>query len=196
MIQSDASTDNAARRRRAVFLDRDGTLNVDRGYVYRREDFEWIPGAVESIRRLNESGLPVVVVTNQGGVGHGYYSEADVRALHRFMTAELAKSGARVDAWYYCPYHPDSRVEAYRRDDTCRKPNPGMIEAAAAEHGIDVAASYLVGDKVSDIEAGRRAGATTILVRTGYGREHERAAGADFAVDDISEAVEVILGLR
>lgn len=182
-------------RRPAVFLDRDGTINVDRGYVYLPEQFDFIPGAVEAIRRLNEVGALVVVVTNQGGVGHGLYTEADVRSLHEYMSTELERAGATVDAYYYCPQHPDAIVEEYRGDDACRKPNPGMIERAAAEHGIDVAASWMVGDKVSDIEAGRRAGARTVLVRTGYGAEHEPRANADVVEDDLAGAVELILGL-
>jgi len=179
---------------RAVFLDRDGTINVDRGYVYSRDQFEWIPGAVEAIRRLNEAGLLVVVVTNQGGVGHGFYTEADIRVLHRFMSAELERAGAAIDAYYYCPWHPDAVIDKYRGDDACRKPRPGMLLCAATDLGIDVAASWMVGDKVSDIEAGRRAGAHTILVRTGYGAEAEPRANAEQVADDLTGAVDLILG--
>jgi D-glycero-D-manno-heptose 1,7-bisphosphate phosphatase len=185
--------DHGSTARRAVFLDRDGTINVDRGYVYNREQFEWIPGAIEAIRRLKEAGALVVVVTNQGGIGHGLYTEADVRILHRFMSAELLRAGTGIDAYYYCPFHPDAIVETYRTNDDCRKPKPGMIRRAASELMIDVASSWLVGDKVSDIEAGRRAGARTVLVRTGYGADAEPFAHADLVADDLPGAVELIL---
>lgn len=182
-----------APNRAAVFLDRDGTLNEDRGYVYSRDQFVWIPGAVEAIRALNDAGLFVVVVTNQAGVGHGFYSETDVLMLHRFMENEMEPYGARVDAWYYCPFHPEGRVEEYRVDAACRKPRAGMLLDAAKAHALDLSKSWLVGDKVSDIEAGRRAQTRTVLVRTGYGAQHEPTANADHVVDSIVEASELIL---
>jgi len=158
--------------RRAVFLDRDGTLNVEKEYLYLIADFEFIPGAVEAVRLLNQAGFLVVVVTNQSGVARGYYTEEDVESLHRHIAAELQKTGARVDAWLYCPHHPDGRG-SYSLPCSCRKPLPGMLKEAAKRYGIDLDASVMIGDKLADISAGQAAGCGTILVRTGYGAEEE-----------------------
>lgn len=145
--------------RPALFLDRDGVLNEDPGYVYRWEDFVWIPGAREAIAAFNAAGWWVFVVTNQSGVGRGYYTEADVQKLHIQMSTDLAKAGARVDAFYYCPDHPDAANEIYRHPDPPgRKPNPGMLLQAIAEWPVDLARSLMVGDKDGDVEAGHRAG--------------------------------------
>lgn len=145
--------------RPALFLDRDGVLNEDPGYVYRWEDFVWIPGAREAIAAFNAAGWWVFVVTNQSGVGRGYYQEEDVRILHGRMAEALAENGARIDAFYYCPYHPEATVETYRHPDPPgRKPNPGMLLEAMADFPVDVARSIMVGDKDADVEAARRAG--------------------------------------
>jgi D-glycero-D-manno-heptose 1,7-bisphosphate phosphatase len=155
--------------RRAVFLDRDGTINVEKDYLWRVEDFEFIPGAPEAIRRLREAGYLVIVVTNQSGVARGYYTLADVEVLHRHLRQELKKSGAAVDGFYVCPHHPTEGVGEFRRDCGCRKGRPGMLLQAATEHGIDLADSYMIGDKEADVEAAERAGCTPLLVLTGYG---------------------------
>jgi len=145
--------------RPALFLDRDGVLNEDRGYVARWEDFAWIPGAREAVAAFNRAGWLVIVVTNQSGVGRGYYTEADMHALHARMGEELASVGAHIDAFYFCPHHPDAAQPVYRHPDPPdRKPNPGMILRALAEWPIDRDRSVLVGDKDSDIEAAARAG--------------------------------------
>lgn len=149
--------------RPAAFLDRDGVLNVDSGYVHRPDQFTWIPGAKVAIRRFNDLGYRVVVVTNQAGVAHGLYSERDIDALHAFMQAELNDEGAFIDAFYYCPYHPAAKVEAYRCHHNDRKPGPGMILAAVADLRIDVERSVLIGDKESDMEAARHAGVRGLL---------------------------------
>lgn len=175
--------------RPAVFLDRDGTLNEDRGYVGHRDQFAWIPGAREAIRRLNDAGLFVVIVTNQAGVARGFYSEDDVRRLHASMQADLAVAAARIDAFYYAPYHVDGVVQQYSMDHHDRKPGTGMFDRAIAEHGLDATRSYVVGDKESDILPGRALGMTTVLVRTGYGKEAEPGTTADYVVDRIVEAV-------
>lgn len=182
-------------RRRAVFLDRDGTLNDEVEYLHRIEDFHWIPGAIEAVHRLNDAGLLVILVTNQAGVAHGYYPEEDVGTVHQFMQLELIANGARIDAYYFSPYHPFGTVERYRLDSDCRKPGIGMLTRAASEWEIDLGASFLIGDKNSDVQAGIGAGVTTILVRTGYGREHETDTQADFVEDDITAAVDRILSL-
>lgn len=178
--------------KRAVFLDRDGTLNIEKEYLFRIEEFEFVPGAVEAIRLLNRAGLLVVVVTNQSGIARGYYGEADLRRLHRHVDALLAAEGARVDAWYHCPHHPDGR-EPYRQQCDCRKPLPGMLRLAAREHGIDLAASWMVGDKAADVAAGLAAGCRSLLVLTGYGvQERERVPGDVPCCTDILEAVRLI----
>lgn len=158
-------------RRQAVFVDRDGTLNVEKNYLYRIEDFEFIPGVPEAIRRLRQAGFLVIVVTNQSGVARGYFTLAEVDALHRHIQNELEKSGTRIDGFYVCPHHPTEGVGEFRRQCDCRKGEPGLLLRAAAEHGIDLAGSWMVGDKLADVEAGERAGCASLLVLTGYGSE-------------------------
>ena len=144
--------------RPAAFLDRDGVLNVDRGYAYRLDDLELVPGAAEGVCCLNTAGILVVVVTNQSGIGRGYYSEADMVSFNHYLCEQLLKEGAHVDAFYFCPYHPDAAIEAYRADHPDRKPRPGMIIRAFKDLHIDPDRSFLIGDKTSDIEAAKAAG--------------------------------------
>jgi D-glycero-D-manno-heptose 1,7-bisphosphate phosphatase len=174
----------------AVFLDRDGTLNFDKGYVHKWADWEWLPGAPEALVRLKEAGYKLVVVTNQAGVAKGYYSEDDVRELHRRVNLDLAGRGlSTLDAFYYCPHHPD-----YSGPCSCRKPAPGLITRAAAEENLDLARSFLVGDKLSDAVAGLAAGCRSILVRTGYGRGAEAGAPPGLPVaEDLARAAGLIL---
>ena len=146
------------RRRPAAFLDRDGTLNDDTGYVHRVADFHWLPGAIEGIRLLNEAGFYVFVVTNQAGVARGMYGEDDVKALHAWMQEQLRSQGAHIDDFRYCPYHPEGSVEAYRRIDSWRKPNPGMLLSLMENWPIDVAQSVMIGDKDIDAQTGLAAG--------------------------------------
>jgi D-glycero-D-manno-heptose 1,7-bisphosphate phosphatase len=155
------------RRRPAAFLDRDGVLNVDRHYVHRPEQVEWIPGAINCVRRLNDLGYRVVVVTNQAGVAHGYYGEDSVHALHAWMNDQLAAHGAFVDAFYHSPYHPEARVEKFRRTHVDRKPGPGMILRALSDLDIDKSRSFLIGDKESDIAAAHAAGLPGFLFTGG-----------------------------
>jgi D-glycero-D-manno-heptose 1,7-bisphosphate phosphatase len=146
-------------KRPAAFLDRDGVLNRDSGYVHAPEAFEWMPGAKQAIRLLNEAGHLVFVITNQSGVARGYFTEADVRALHDWMQSELNAAGARIDAFYFCPYYGEGSVQAYCVPDHAdRKPNPGMILAAAREWPVDLSQSFVIGDGERDLEAARRAG--------------------------------------
>jgi D-glycero-D-manno-heptose 1,7-bisphosphate phosphatase len=156
-----------AGRRRAAFLDRDGVLNVDRGYVGRIEQFEWIDGARAAIRRLNALGFLVFVVTNQSGVARGYFEEADVEALHAHMQAELAAIGARVDAFRYCPFLPGAPVARYDRESPLRKPAPGMLLELIERFAVERAGSFMVGDKASDMAAARAAAIEGLLFRGG-----------------------------
>lgn len=180
--------------RRAVFLDRDGTINVEKEYLHRPEDFEFIPGAPQAIRLLNDAGFCVVVVTNQSGVARGYYDEAAVERLHRYMDDELACFGARVDAYYFCPHHPGHGSGIYKRECACRKPLPGMLVQAAADLTIDLTESWIIGDKLADVEAGLRAGCRPLLVRTGYGADEEARLPREVPVhDDILAAAQAII---
>lgn len=157
--------DIAAEPRPAVFFDRDGVINVDKGYVFRKEDFEWMPGVIDKIKDYNDKGFYVFIVTNQSGVARGYYGEEDVRALHRWMNEELAGYGAHIDAFYYCPHHPDYGDTDYRMKCSCRKPQPGLILRAFSQWDVDKGNSFLIGDKESDIEAARAAGIRGVLFR-------------------------------
>lgn len=143
----------------AALLDRDGVLNIDIGYAHRPKDLAFTPGAIEAVRRLNAAGRLVLVVTNQAGVARGLYDEAAVEGFHQAMQAALREAGARIDAFYYCPFHPDATIERYRHPDhPDRKPNPGMILRALSDHRVAPNDAFLIGDRSSDIEAARRAG--------------------------------------
>jgi D-glycero-D-manno-heptose 1,7-bisphosphate phosphatase len=161
--------------RPAVFLDRDGTMIHEAGYLDRIEDLRWFPWTVDAIRLLNRAGFLVFVVTNQGGVGLGLYPESTVHAIHDAMTSTLARGGAQVDGWFYCPHHPEARIEALRIACECRKPKPGLVRQAAGAFAIDLPRSFVVGDKLSDVDLARGVGARGVLVRTGYGDEVVRA---------------------
>jgi D-glycero-D-manno-heptose 1,7-bisphosphate phosphatase len=155
--------------RAAVFLDRDGTLVDELGYLTDPDRVRLLPGAVEAVRALNEGGVPVFVITNQSGVARGLLTEERLAAIHARLAALLAKGGARVDAVYYCPHHPSEGSGPYRRECECRKPSPGMLRRAADEHGLDLARSFVVGDQPADVETARRAGAQAVTVLTGWG---------------------------
>lgn len=184
---SAARPEGAPESARAVFLDRDGVVNVDHGYVGRWQDFEFVPGAVDAMRRLHEAGWKLVVVTNQSGIARGYYSEADYEALTTRMKAELAAAGAPLAGVYHCPHHPKGSVAAYARDCDCRKPAPGLILRAQRELGLSLADSVMVGDKPSDAEAARAAGIGRVLLVAETGLA-EGAALADAVVSSLSDA--------
>ncbi len=178
--------------RPAVFLDRDGTIAEEVGYLNHLSRFRVFPFVAAAVRRFNEAGLPVVVITNQSGVGRGYFPESLVHAVHQQMKQQLAAGGARVDAIYYCPHTSAD-------DCNCRKPKTGMFDRAAQEHGIDLKRSFVVGDRYGDVQLARNASARSILVRTGYG-EGELAWHAakwpsqpDFVAQDLSDAADWIL---
>lgn len=167
-----------------ILLDRDGTLNVERNYLSDPEQLELFPGVIEALKRLRELGYGLVVVTNQSGVGRGYFTLEAVEQVHERLIALLAEGGASVDAIYICPHAPEETCD-------CRKPLPGMALRAQAEFGFDPKQSIVIGDKKADIDLGRAIGATTILVRTGWGQDAEKAGDAspDAILDDLPAAV-------
>ena len=178
--------------RPAVFLDRDGTIVREVGYLDSPSRMRLLPRAAQGLRRLNEAGFTVVVVTNQAGVARGMFTEHDVAHVHAALRQRLARRGAHLDAIYYCPHHPEASVPAYRMACRCRKPAPGMLLCAARELNLDLARSFAVGDGERDLLAGRRAGCATILVRTGYGAETETklrgAAAPHYVARDLLDA--------
>lgn len=179
--------------KRAVFIDRDGTLNEEKEYLFRTEDFAFIPNAPRAIQLLNEAGYLVIVVSNQSGVARGYYTEEDVHLLHRHIASLLEQVGARVDGWFYCPHHPSGRG-SYSLPCRCRKPLPGMLLEAAGRFNIDLESSIMIGDKLVDVEAGIAAGCRPILVRTGYGsKEEQRCPDGIEVYDDLLAAVESLI---
>lgn len=182
----------------AIFIDRDGTINQDIGYVSAPDELILYPYAAAAVRLVNQSGLRAIVITNQSGIARGYYTEATLAAIHARMLTELARADARIDAIYYCPHHPRIGDERYRQICTCRKPQPGMLVQAAREHEIDLTQAYVIGDKASDINLATNAGARGVLVLTGYGRETlERRdrwpCEPAIIADDLLDAVKQIL---
>lgn len=183
----------------AVFLDRDGTINEEVGYLSDLSRLRLIPGAGAAIRRLNQAGLKVVLVTNQSGVARGYFPESFVHDTHALLQTMLADEGARLDGIYYCPHHPTAGNSRHTVECDCRKPSTGLIDRAARELAIDVRNSFMVGDKWSDVELGQRAGARTVLVKTGFGVDDPGNArpphvdAPDFIAHTITGAVEWIL---
>lgn len=172
--------------RKAAFIDRDGVLNEERAFVHRIEDFVFLPGAVEALRLLKEAGYCLVVITNQSGIARGLYSEAEYLALTDHMRQRLATAGVELDAVEYCPHLPEAPVARYRIDCDCRKPQPGMLRRAIHALDIQPAASFLVGDRLSDVEAGRAAGLSRcFLVRSGNALSDEAVRAADAVCDDL-----------
>ncbi|MDQ1560460.1 MAG: D-glycero-D-manno-heptose 1,7-bisphosphate phosphatase, partial [Pyrinomonadaceae bacterium] len=188
-----------ASKRRAVFIDRDGTISEEVGYVNHPSRYRVFPYAAEAIKRLNEAGWLAVLVTNQAGVARGYFTEDVIGAVHTLLAQELERGGARLDAIYYCPHHPSVGEPPYRFDCDCRKPRPGLIRRAAADLDIDLATSWMVGDRYGDTELARNAGTRAALVLSGYGRgewEYQRAAWRhqpDLVAENLLEAVEKII---
>lgn len=153
--------------RPALFLDRDGVINIDKGYVSRVEDFEWIDGAVETIAAFNSRGWYVFIVTNQSGIARNYYSEADMHILHEWMQSELKTRGAHIDRIYHCPFHDEGENPAYRKASFDRKPSPGMLLQAMSDFPVKREQSFLIGDKETDISAAQAAGIAGFLFRGG-----------------------------
>lgn len=177
----------------AVFLDRDGVITQDPPhYAHRLDQLKLIDGSARAIRLLNAHNFHVIVISNQSGVARGYYQESDVKIFNDGMNHLLESAGAHIDAIYYCPHHPDSVIEGYKINCTCRKPKPGMILEGIQRYSIDIRNSFVVGDKWTDIEAGRAAGCKTVLVLTGHGKdEFQNIEGsADFIAVDLYDAVD------
>jgi D-glycero-D-manno-heptose 1,7-bisphosphate phosphatase len=181
----------------AVFLDRDGTLIEEVGYLDRVERVELYPWTIAAIRAFNLAGLRVVLVTNQSGVARGFFPEAVVQEVHRYLDDLLQAGGARIDAYYYCPHHPDGRLPEYTRRCDCRKPGRGMIDRAERELGVDPRRSFVVGDRWLDVALARTVGARGVLVRTGYGLTEEKrpleGVAPDAVVDNLIGAASWIL---
>jgi D-glycero-D-manno-heptose 1,7-bisphosphate phosphatase len=188
---------DSAQGRPAVFLDRDGTLIEERGYLDRLELLTLFPWTTDAIRLLNRAGLAVVVITNQSAIGRGLIDEALLAQVHAALDAQLAAGNAHIDRYYFCPHLADANVERYRLDCRCRKPGPGMIEQACREMGLDPARSVMVGDRWLDVGCGTAAGTRTILLRTGHGGREETQAPdghrADAILNNLMEATGWIL---
>lgn len=169
--------------KRFVLIDRDGTINVEKHYLSDPDQLELYPGIGPALKRLQEAGFGLAVITNQSGVARGYFDLARLEQIHDRLRALLAAEGVTVDGIYICPHGPDD-------DCTCRKPLPGMVQQAVAEHGFDPAQAFMIGDKEVDVELGQAVGATTFLVRTGHGKKADAAGSkADYVVDDLVAAV-------
>ena len=185
--------------KRAVFIDRDGTISEEVGYVNHVSRYRVLPFAAEAVRTLNEAGWLAILVTNQAGVARGYFEEEMIGRVHGLLADELEKGGARLDAVYYCPHHPSVGEPPYRFDCDCRKPRPGLIRRAAEELGIALQKSWMVGDRYSDTELARNAGTRAAFVLTGYGRgEYEHQSHAwkhrpDLVAENLLEAVKKIV---
>lgn len=181
---------------RAVFLDRDGVINEEPPhYAHRLDQLKMIARSATAVQLLNANEFIVIVVSNQAGIAHGYFREEDTIKFNRAIKEALAKENAYFNAIYYCPHHPAGEVELYRTDCECRKPRPGMLMKAQREFNIDFRQSFIVGDRLSDIEAGKRVGCKTIIVRTGYGLEElsNNHVECEYIANDLYDAVESIL---
>jgi D-glycero-D-manno-heptose 1,7-bisphosphate phosphatase len=182
---------------RAVFLDRDGTLIEEVGYLDRLDRLSIYPYTVDAVRLLNRAGFTVIVISNQSGIGRGVVRESFVAEAHAHLSTRLAAGGAVLNGFYYCPHHPEASIAAFRQRCACRKPSAGMLITAATEHGLDLPRSFVVGDRWDDVGAARAAGAKGVLVRSGYGREAEAApkpgVSADYIADNLAGAAAWIL---
>lgn len=183
---------------RAVFIDRDGTISEEVGYINHLTRFRLFPYSATALKQLHENGYLAIVITNQAGVARGYFSEEMVQAIHKQMTEDLETSGARLDAIYYCAHHPSVGKPPYQLKCDCRKPKPGLLLRAARDYDIDLAESWMVGDRYSDIELAANAGVKSALVLSGYGRgewEHQRdnwTRQPDLVAEDLLAAVNQI----
>jgi len=178
----------------AVFIDRDGTINVDVDFLSSPDQLQLIPRSAEAIKVLNDLGIPVIVITNQSGIARGLYSEADLHRVHSAMDEMLKHYGATISAYYFCPHHPTDGIAPYVKDCDCRKPKPGMLLRAKKKFGFDLRRSFIVGDKCVDVQAGKSVGAVAIQVSTGYGIEEKGLCAdiRDYYAVDLFDAVQFI----
>ena len=178
----------------AVFVDRDGTINVDVDFLSSPSQLQLIPRSAVAIKELNDLGVPVIVITNQSGIARGLYSEDDLHRVHAAMDEMLTRYGATISAYYYCPHHPTDGIAPYAKDCECRKPKPGMLLRAKKKFGFDLKRSFIVGDKLVDVQAGKSVGAVAIQVSTGYGvAEKDLCADIrDYYAVDLFDAVQFI----
>jgi D-glycero-D-manno-heptose 1,7-bisphosphate phosphatase len=189
-------------RRRAVFMDRDGTISEEVGYVNHPSRYRVFPYSARAVRLLNETGWLAILVTNQAGVARGYFTEEMIGAVHDVLKQELERGGARLDAIYYCAHHPSVGEPPYRIDCDCRKPKPGLLQRAAADFGIDLAQSWMIGDRYGDIELAHNAGVRSAFLMSGYGRgewEYQRASWKhepEMVAEDLLAAVQRITGVH
>lgn len=188
--------------RPAVFIDRDGTLTEEVGYVNHPSRLRLLPRSAEAVRRLNEAGIAAVVATNQAGIARGYFSEEVMNAVHEQLVGQLKDAGAHLDGLYVCPHHPTEGVPPFRADCDCRKPKPGLLLRAARDLDLDLGDSIMVGDKASDLLVAGPVGVRAVLVLTGYGRGEWEYRRADFAVTpdhvagDLLDAVDWVIARR
>jgi len=186
--------------RMAVFLDRDGTIIKEVNYLSRLQDVELLPGAAAAIAKLNQLRIPVILVSNQSGIARGKFSENFVKKTHDYLQEILTHEGAHLDDFFFCPHHPEAGIEPYRKVCNCRKPAPGLLHEAAARHHLDLAESYVIGDKLIDVELALRVRGKGILVETGHGKNEKKKIGIgkskirpDFIAADLDNAVDWIL---
>ena len=181
----------------AVFIDRDGVINKETGYVHTKDEFHFIDGIFDACREMNKAGYRIIIVTNQAGIARGYYTEDDFRSLTEWMLKQFSENGIEITDVYYCPHHPVSGLGEYLRDCCCRKPAPGMILRAAREHSLDLEHSILVGDKVTDIESGRAAGVgCCALVVTGHPVSVADCNKADYVFADLPALADAVADNR
>lgn len=182
---------------KAVFLDRDGTLNIDYGYVHKIDDFHFIEGSIEALKKLKEMGYLLVLVTNQSGIARGYFTEQEFLQVTEWMDWSLADRGVDLDGIYYCPHHPEAKLAEFKQDCDCRKPKSGMLLQAIEELNIDPARSIMIGDKVEDLFAGQGAKIrTNILVRTGKEVTAKEEDEADYVLDSIADLPSLIFSQK
>lgn len=180
-------------RIKAVFLDRDGTINYERNYVHKIEDFEFIPGTLEALRLLTDHNIKIYIITNQAGIARGYFTEEQFHDLTRYMLGCFDENRCKIEKVLYCPHHPDGIIPEYTRKCQCRKPGTKLIKEVMEQEKFNANELALVGDRDSDIEAGLKLGFTTYLVLTGYGREHHIDTRADYIKPDLLSAVKHLM---
>ena len=164
-------------KKKAILLDRDGTINIEKDYLYKIEDFEFEKNVVQALKIFSAMGYTLAVVTNQSGIARGFYTEEDLEKLNNYIKEKLAEQGIIIEKFYYCPHHPEKGIGKYKIDCECRKPKTGMLDAAIRELDIDISKSYMVGDTLADLDAGKKAGLQPILVTTGHGSETAEKLG-------------------